>query len=218
MLAAHLRIDRFDFCFRLRGWGSRGQAPDDEITPPIAGFHLLVAKRKWLPNLRTLAELAAVAQIEKLKREIKTRRHHADNGETFAVEKKVLPNDLRIAVEPALPQSSADDHDIVAAKSAFFRLEDSAFDGRNTEQRQHASCNSRAGNSLGSVFAGEIEIRVTECAELFKTVRARFVIFELGWRDGNPFEILRFEMLKQQDEVLMISIRQWPNQQTIHET
>src|SRR5215831_8543229 len=128
MLAAHLRIDRFDFCFRLRGWGSRGQAPDDEITPPIAGLHLLVAKCKWLPNLRALAELSAVAQIEKLKREIKTHGHHANNRETFAVEKKLLPNDLRIAVELALPQPCADDHDIVAAKSAFFRLEESAFD------------------------------------------------------------------------------------------
>ena len=48
-------------------------------------------------------ELSAVAEIEELQREIKDRRHHADNGETFAVEKKLFSNDLGIAVEPALP-------------------------------------------------------------------------------------------------------------------
>ena len=64
----------------------------------------------------------------------------------------------------------------------------------------------------------EIEIRVTERAELFKTVRTRFIIFEFRRRDRNPLEILRFEMLKEQDELLRLSIWQRPNQQAIDQT
>jgi hypothetical protein len=72
--------------------------------------------------------LSAIAEIEKLERKIKTDRHHADHREIFAVEKKLLPDDLRVTVEPTLPQSCTDDDDIVAAERAFFRLEKSALD------------------------------------------------------------------------------------------
>src|SRR5947208_6211687 len=82
---------------------------------------------------------------------------------------------------------------------------------------QYACSNSRAGNPLGSIFAGEIEIRVPERTKFFKTACTRFVIFEFRRRDRNPLKILRFEMLKQQDELLWLSIWQRPNQQSIDE-
>ena len=65
--------------------------------------------------------------FEKLERKIKASGHHADHRETLAVEKKFRPDDVRIAVEPALPQSRADYDDIVPAQCAFFRLEKSAL-------------------------------------------------------------------------------------------
>src|SRR5262249_16075180 len=42
--------------------------------------------------------------------------------------------------------------------------------------------------------------------------------FELRWGDRNSVQILRFEMLKQQDELLRLSIWQWPNQQGVDQT
>src|SRR6266566_1443618 len=128
MLAAHLRIDRFDFRLRLCGRGSRRQAPDHPETPRGTHFHLVIGEREWLPNFSAPAELAAVAEIKKLKWKIEACRHHAHNGETLAVEKKPRPDDLRIAIEPALPQPRADDDHIISAQRAFFRLEESTFD------------------------------------------------------------------------------------------
>ena len=49
-------------------------------------------------------------------------------------------------------------------------------------------------------------------------MRARFVIEKFRRRDGNALEILRFEMLKEQDELLRLSIRQRPNKQGVHQT
>jgi hypothetical protein len=72
--------------------------------------------------------LTAITEIEKLERKIEGCGHHADNGKIFAVEKKLRADDLRIAIESTLPQSLADDHNIVAPESTFFRLEKSAFD------------------------------------------------------------------------------------------
>src|SRR5262249_28766138 len=218
MFAAHLRVNGLDLCLRLCDRRSRRQSSNDEIAAPVPGFRLIIGKRKGFPDFRTLAKLSAVAEVEKLKRKIKTGGHHADNGEIFAIEKKLHPDDLRITINPALPETRADDDNIVAANRAFFRLEDSASDGRNTKQRQHSCGHAGAGNALGPVFTGEIETRVPERAELFKTVRARLVVDEFRRRDGNPVEILRFEMLQKQDELLRISIRQWPNKQGIDQT
>src|SRR6266566_386274 len=123
MLAAHLRIDRFDFRLRLCGRGSRRQAPDHPETPRGTRFHLVIGKGEWLPNFSAPAKLTSAAEIEKPERKIETCRHHADNGEIFAVQEEFRPDDLRVAVKSALPQSRADDHDVVAAEGAFFRLE-----------------------------------------------------------------------------------------------
>jgi len=72
--------------------------------------------------------LTSAAQIEKLERKIETCGHHAHNGEIFAVQKNFRPDDSRVAIETTLPQSRADDHDVVAAEGAFFRLEKPPFD------------------------------------------------------------------------------------------
>src|SRR5438093_9578841 len=218
MLAAHLRVDGLDLGLRLRDRRSHRQSSDDEVAPRATYVHLIIGKREWFPNLRSLAELAAVAEIEELKRKIKTGGHHADNRETFAVQKKLLPHDLRIVIEPALPKTRTKNNDIVATDRAFFRLKESAFDGRNTEQRQHACGHARARNALGSIFAGKIETRITKRPEFFKTVRARFVIDHFRRRNGKPLEILRFEMLQKQDELLRISVGERSKEQRIYET
>src|SRR5437764_3945656 len=128
MLAAHLRIDRFDFRLRLCGRGSRRQAPDHPESPRGTHFHLVIGEREWLPNFSAPAKLTSTAEIEKLEWKIETCRHHAHNGEIFAVQKELRPDDLWVAIESALPQSRADDHNVVAADGAFFGLEKSAFD------------------------------------------------------------------------------------------
>src|SRR4029450_13213875 len=128
---------------------------DNPETPGVSRFHLVIGECEWLPNFRAPAKLTAAAEIEKLERKIETGGHHAYNGEVFAVQKELRPDDLRIAIETTLPQSRADDHNIVAAKGAFFGLEKSAFDRRNTKQRQHACGDSRPCDPLGSIFRGE---------------------------------------------------------------
>ncbi len=128
MFAAHLRIDRFDFRLRLRSRNSRRESADNPETARVTRLHLVFRKREWLPNFRAPAKLTSAAEIEKLEGKIETCGHHAHNGETFAVEKKLRPDDLRIIVEPSLPQPRTDDHNIIAAQGAFFRLEKSAFD------------------------------------------------------------------------------------------
>src|SRR6476646_6660139 len=128
MLAAHLRIDGFDFRLRLCGRGSRRQAPDHPETPRGTHFHLVIGERERLPNFSAPAKLTSTAEIEKLERKIETCGHHAHNGEIFAVQKKLRPDDLRVAIEATLPQSRADDHDVITAEGAFFRLEKPAFD------------------------------------------------------------------------------------------
>src|SRR5262249_40442063 len=104
------------------------QASDDEIATRATQLHLLISKREWFPNFRPLVKLTAVPEIKKLKWKIEARRHHADNGETLAVKKKLLPDDLLIAIEPTLPQSRADDNDIVATERAFLRFKESPLD------------------------------------------------------------------------------------------
>src|SRR5882724_6915346 len=128
MLAAHLRIDRFDFRLRLCARGSRRQASDHPETPRGTHFHLVIGERERPPNFRAPAKLASTAEIEKLEWKIETCRHHAHNGEIFAVQKELRPDDLRVAIETALPQSRANDHNVVAADGEFFRLEKPPFD------------------------------------------------------------------------------------------
>src|SRR5882724_4613741 len=128
MLAAHLSIDRFDFRLRLCARGSRRQAPDHPETPRGTHFHLVIGEREWLPNFSAPAKLTSTAEIEKLEWKIETYRHHAHNGEIFAVQKELRPDDLRVAIEATLPQSRADYDDIIPAEGAFFRLEKPPFD------------------------------------------------------------------------------------------
>ena len=49
-------------------------------------------------------------------------------------------------------------------------------------------------------------------------MRSRFVIDELGRRDGNALKILRFEMQKKQDELLRLTVRLRPNQKRVDQT
>ena len=120
MFEAHLCVERLDLRLCLRHRCSSGQSPDDGIAARAALLHLCIGKCQWLPNFSAPAELAAVAEIEKLKRKIESCGHDAHNGVAFAVEKQLRPDDLRVAIEPALPQTRTDDHDIVATKRAFF--------------------------------------------------------------------------------------------------
>src|SRR5215468_2774621 len=127
MFTPHLCVDRFDFRVRLHSCGSRRQTPDNPEAPVVTRFHLIIGECKWLPDFRAPAKLAAAAEIKQLKREIEGCRHHAYDGEIFAIEKQLLPDDLWIAVETTLPQSCTDDHHLVTAERAFFGLEKSAF-------------------------------------------------------------------------------------------
>ena len=173
------------------------QARDDGKTARTAVFQITLGKSQWLPDFGAIAKLPAASHIEQLKREIETLRHNPNDREIPSIEQEFGPENSRIAIEPALPKSLANDHDIVTASHAFRRLKHSSFDRAHPQYWKYSVGNYRARYALGPVPCGQIESGVLERAYPFEALGAAFVVPKLRCRNRNTFEVLRFEMLKE---------------------
>src|SRR4029077_20859573 len=93
-----------------------------------------------------------------------------------------LSDQPRVSAEPALPQREADDRDSAAARLIVRGTEEPSGCGRNIEQREKVSSDSRGYQSFRLLFAGEVEnlkvIRADVAEDFlfvppFKEVRSR---------------------------------------------
>src|SRR5438552_2760428 len=103
--------------------GDAGFHPRDDFEVMIsARLRFFAGKCNWHPKL----VLRVVAAWH-----INARRHHADDGVTFAIQVHCLPDDPRIGTESPLPQTMAENHDVCSWR--IFLRQKSA-----TQARLHA--------------------------------------------------------------------------------
>src|ERR1700730_6280450 len=67
-------------------------------------------------------------------RELKTLRHHADDGVALAVERDRLSQGIAIGGEAAFPKVVADDYDLIATRLFFFCGEDASLEWSYPQQ------------------------------------------------------------------------------------
>ena len=86
-------------------------------------------------------------------------RHNADDGVGFAVESDCFADFIAVAVEAVVPKAVAEDYYVSVAGLFFFGAECAAHDRLGFESFEKIGADTRAENSFGAIFAGEVEIR-----------------------------------------------------------
>ncbi len=106
--------------------GYAGFQPADRVHVPAGRISQLVrCKAHRHPELNAV-------QLPGHKGKFKLARHHADNFVGLAIEKYLLSQDVRIAIEPGAPHLVADDGQLLAA-IVFLRSEGAPHQGRHAE-------------------------------------------------------------------------------------
>src|SRR5215813_6492548 len=88
---------------------------------------------------------------------LKCARHHADDRVGLAVEHHSLTGDARIRAEPTLPESVAEDYNVVLAEDLFFGGEDASSTWHHTQHVENVGRCLSAPYTFGLVPAGDIE-------------------------------------------------------------
>src|SRR5215510_9345883 len=65
-------------------------------------------------------------QLDGAEREMEVRRRHADNGESFGVERQSLAHNVRIGAEAADPEAMLEHDHLIAPRLVFARLKRAA--------------------------------------------------------------------------------------------
>src|SRR5215475_1580768 len=64
--------------------------------------------------------------LDRVEREVEVRRRHADDGESFGVERQSLAHNVRIGAEAADPEAMLEHDHLIAPRLVFARLKCSA--------------------------------------------------------------------------------------------
>ena len=190
---------------------------DDGVAARVTNLQFLRSESQRLPDIGPLAKLRTL-NPKKWNRKFETRRHHTDDGEGATVRDDLTSDNLRIGIEPALPQPFADDEDVVVSSGAIGRLEGASANGRHAKNVKQIRRTDGAENAFRTISAGKIEPRRLKHRHLFETAAARLIIdeFRRGNRDG--VEMLRTKVFQHQNDVPRSVVRQRTNQQRINGT
>src|SRR5262245_43416559 len=75
---------------------------------------------------RLSVEYARRPHLDGVEREIEVRRRHADDGESFGVERQSLAHNARIGAEAADPEAMLEHDQLIASRLVFARLKRTA--------------------------------------------------------------------------------------------
>ena len=98
---------------------------DDGVATRVTNFQFLGGESQRLPDIGSFAKLRTL-NSKKWNRKFETRWHHADDGEAATVCDNLTSDNLRVAIESALPQSFTDDQHVVVSSRAIGGLEDAS--------------------------------------------------------------------------------------------
>src|SRR5262245_29218299 len=112
----------------------------------------------------------------------------------FAVERETNADQFWITAKAALPQTVADDHNLLVTVAVFFRQEVAPQQRRDAERREQIGRGQRADQALRLAAPREIESGLPIHRDLRKTVRPVAVIHELRRRDIQPLQTVPRQM------------------------
>jgi hypothetical protein len=144
-------------------------------------------------------------------RELKGRRHDADDRERVTVEQHAPTDHSAIARESALPQTVADHRDVFVAGHVLLRREHAAEQWAHAKHRKHAGGESERGDALGLVGAGEIHRPVFCGGDVGEASRLLPPIEKVGRCDRIAI------VVQQHDEAIAVRVRQWTQQHAVHD-
>ena len=107
-----------------------------------------------------------------------------------------------VAIEFSLPKTLADDEDIIVAGFAFLCAKGAAANRLDAEQWEKIGRNNCACDSFRRTSFGKIVGRIIKGSEFVEAAHLLLVIDKFGRRDRDVVEMLIFEMLKQQNQLL----------------
>src|SRR6266536_180517 len=145
----HFRLRLFERGFRLK---SRHDAP----AMVAATGDLIWSKSHWSPQLGLPIHEAELGG------------HDADNRERLPVQSDGLAHYISITAKAALPQSMADQRDMVFPKLVFLGRELAAQDRADPEHRKQTGRNSQAGKAFRSASARHIQTTPLNRGDVFE--------------------------------------------------
>src|SRR5690349_23214281 len=105
---------------------------------------------------------------------LKTRRHHADDGELLGVERNRLPHNIGLSAETSLPKTVTQYGDVLFAWFIVFgqeRAAENRFDSEYFEKLGRGECHRQF---FGLADAGEIHALIGKRRHLFEARALRF--------------------------------------------
>ena len=113
-------------------------------------------------------------------REMKSRRHDADDGIALAIEQNGCAQNLRIRAKAALPQTVAHHHDMLASGLVVLCCKDAANGGIQLQNGEQACGNLLAFDAYRLTLSGEIETAVAVGSHVFENGTLIFPVGEIA--------------------------------------
>src|SRR6185295_300110 len=139
------------------------------------------------------------------RRVVKLARHDPDHFVVLPIEHYGLPNRVRLACEPLLPEAVAE-HRNASLGAIFFIRYGSAEDWGHTKHRKQIRCNGLAFKPHGVTAAGKVKVRSFGGSQLRKRPDTLAVVFDLVWREF--YLIYCFQLAPNCDKPVSVVVRQ----------
>src|SRR5207237_1732919 len=174
IIFSHRRRHSIEFSLRLFCGNTLNKPRDDGIAARVTNLQFLRSESQRLPDIGPLAKLRTL-NPKKWNRKFETRRHHTDDGEGATVRDDLTSDNLRIGIEPALPQPFADDEDVVVSSGAIGRLEGASANGRHAKNVKHIRRSDGAEQACRTISSGKSEAGRMKRRRLVETAAAHLL-------------------------------------------